>query len=123
MHTVCGLLMDASLAVTTEGLPLGLGAVEFSTRTKFNGTAPLKGKINPTRIPIEQQESVRWLEYLGRTTELFGDPGRCIHVGDRESDIYELFCLTQELGTQFLVRICVDRLALEGDTTVDGISA
>jgi hypothetical protein len=63
------------------------------------------------------------LEYLGRTTELFGDLGRCIHVGDRESDIYELFCLTQELGTQFLVRICVDGLALEGDTTVDGISA
>ncbi|CAO3419763.1 IS4/Tn5 family transposase DNA-binding protein [Azospirillum doebereinerae] len=42
MHTVCGLLMHASLAVTTEGLPLGLGAVKFWTRTKFKGTDALK---------------------------------------------------------------------------------
>ena len=112
MHTVCGLLMHASLAVTTEGLPLGLGAVKFWTRTKFKGTAALKRKINPTRMPIEQKESVRWLENLRWTTERFGDPDRCIHVGDRESDIYELFCLAQEMGTHFLVRTCVDRLAL-----------
>jgi hypothetical protein len=121
MHTVCGLLMHASLAVTTEGLPLGPGAVKFWTRTKFKGMAALKRKINPTRVPIEEKESIRWLENLRRTTELFGDPGRCIHVGDRESDIYELFCLAQELGTHFLVRTCVDRLALGGDTTVDAV--
>ena len=29
MHTVCGLLMHSSLAVTAEGLPLGLAAVKF----------------------------------------------------------------------------------------------
>ncbi len=32
MHTVCGLLMHASLAVTSEGLPLGLCAVKFWSR-------------------------------------------------------------------------------------------
>lgn len=121
MHTVCGLLMHASLAVTTDGLPLGLGAIKLWTRAKFKGPAALKRKINPTRVPIEQKESVRWLENLRRTTELFGDPDRCIHVGDRESDIYELFCLTRELGTHFLVRTCVDRLARDGDTTVDTV--
>ena len=68
MHTVCGLLMHASLAVTTEGVPLGLGAVKFWTRTKFKGTAALKRKINPTWVPIEQKESVRWLENLRRTS-------------------------------------------------------
>jgi hypothetical protein len=46
------------------------------------------------------------------------DPGRCIHIGDRESDIYELFCTAQEVGTHFLVRTCVDRLAGNGDHTV-----
>lgn len=121
MHTVCGLLMHASLAVTTDGLPLGLGAIKFWTRGKFKGTAALKRKVNPTRVPIEQKESIRWLENLRRTTELFGDPGRCIHIGDRESDIYELFCLAQELGTHFLVRTCVDRLAVDGTTTVAGV--
>ena len=35
-----------------------------------------------------------------------------------ESDIYELFCTAQEVGTNFLVRTCVDRLAGNGDHTV-----
>lgn len=39
-------------------------------------------------------------------------------MGDRESDIYELFCTAQELGTHFLVRTCVDRLAGNGDHTI-----
>jgi hypothetical protein len=117
-HTVCGILMHSSLAVTTEGLPLGLGAVKFWTRKKFKGTAALKKKINPTRVPIEKKESVRWLENLKQATKLLDAPERCVHIGDRESDIYELFCTAQEIGTHFLVRTCVDRLAGNGDHTV-----
>jgi hypothetical protein len=117
-HTVCGILMHSSLAVTTEGLPLGLAAVKFWTRKKFKGTAALKKKINPTRVPIEKKESVRWLENLRQSTDLLGDAGRCVHIGDRESDIYELFCTAQEVGTHFLVRTCVDRLAGDGDHTI-----
>jgi hypothetical protein len=117
-YTACGILMHSSLAITTEGLPVGLGAVKFWTRDKFKGTAALKRKINPTRVPIEKKESVRWLENLKQSTELLDDPGRCIHIGDRESDIYELFCTAQEVGTHFLVRTCVDRLAENGDHTV-----
>ena len=117
-HTVCGILMHSSLAVTTEGLPLGLAAVKFWTRKKFKGTNALKKKINPTRIPIEEKESIRWLENLKQSTELAGDPGRCVHIGDRESDIFGLFCTAQEVGTHFLVRTCVDRLAGDGDHTI-----
>jgi hypothetical protein len=104
--------------VTTEGLPLGLTAVKFWTRKKFKGTAALKKKINPTRVPIEEKESIRWLDNLGQSTELLGDPGRCVHIGDRESDIYELFCVAQQRGTHFVVRTCVDRLAGEGDHAI-----
>src|SRR5213080_720288 len=77
-HTVCGLLMHASLAVTAEGLPLGLAAVKFWTRKKFKGTNALKRKVNPTRIPIEQKESVRWLENLRQSTLLLNDAARCV---------------------------------------------
>jgi hypothetical protein len=117
-HTVCGILMHSSLAVTIEGLPLGLAAVKFWTRKKFKGTAALKKKINLTRIPIEKKESIRWLENVHQSTELLGDPARCVHIGDRESDIYELFCAAQEAGTHFLIRTCVDRLAGDGDHTI-----
>jgi hypothetical protein len=118
MRTVCGLLMHSSLVVALDGLPLGLAAIKFWTRTRFKGTAALKRKINPTRVPIEQKESVRWLENLRQSVMLLDDPARCIHVGDRESDIYELYCTAQELGTHFLVRSCVDRLAGDGQHTI-----
>src|SRR4051812_5147017 len=118
MHTVCGLLMHSSLAVTLDGLPLGLAAIKFWTRTKFKGAAALKKKINATRVPIGEKESVRWLDNMRQSTALFGNPARCIHVGDRESDIYELFWTAHELGTQFLVRTCVDRLAGDGEHTI-----
>ena len=118
LHTVCGILMHSSLAVTAEGLPLGLAAIKFWTRSKFKGTNALKRKINPTRVPIEAKESVRWLENLRQSTSLLDEPSRCIHIGDRESDIYELFCAAQESGTKFLVRTCVDRLAGDGRHTI-----
>jgi hypothetical protein len=113
--------MHSSLVLTSQGVPLGLAAVKFWTRAKFKGTNALKRKGNPTRIPIEQKESVRWLEYLKQSTELLEDPARCVHVGDREGDIFELFCAAQDMKTRFLVRTCVDRLAAEGDTTISQV--
>jgi len=123
--TKCGLLMHSSLAITTAGKPLGLTAVKFWTRKKFKGTNALKGRgkdggkhsVNTTRIPIEEKESIRWLENLQQSIQLV-NPERCIHIGDRESDIYELFCLAEGQNTHFLVRTCVDRLAGTGNTTI-----
>lgn len=117
-HAACGILMHSSLVVTADGLPLGLAAVKFWNRDKFKGTAQLKRKINPTRVPIEAKESVRWLDNLRQSIALLGQPDRCVHVGDRESDIYELYCLAKDLGTHFVVRTVVDRLAGSGDHTV-----
>ena len=117
-YVVCGIQMHSSLAVTTDGLPLGLTATKFWTRSKFIGCNALKKKINPTRVPIEKKESIRWLENLHQSTALLNDPERCVHIGDRESDIYELFCRAEALGTHFLVRTCVDRLAGDGKHTI-----
>jgi hypothetical protein len=117
-YVVCGIQMHSSLAVTTDGLPLGLTAMKFWTRKEFKGCNALKRKINPTRVPIEKKESIRWLENLTQSTALLNDPERCVHIGDRESDIYELFCTAEALGTHFLVRTCVDRLAGDGKHTI-----
>ncbi|QDV37170.1 IS4 family transposase [Tautonia plasticadhaerens] len=119
--TLCGLLMHSSLVLTPQGDPLGLAAVKFWTRKKFKGANALRGKVNATRIPIEQEESVRWPENLKRSTELLGEPARCVHVGDRESDIYELFRAAREARTHFLVRTCVGRLAEGGGTTISEV--
>jgi hypothetical protein len=117
-YTVCGMLMHGSLAVTPEGLPLGLAAIKFWSRKKFKGTKELKRHINPTRVPIDQKESICWIENLRQATHLLSDPARCVHIGDRGADIYELFCAAQTEGTHFLIRTCVDRLAGNGDHTI-----
>ncbi|MFL9912543.1 IS4 family transposase [Paraburkholderia sp. RL17-337-BIB-A] len=114
----CGILMHSSLAVTTEGQPLGLTAIKFWSRKEFKDTAKKRRKVNFTRIPIEKKESFRWIENLRQSTARLGDPDRCVHIGDRESDIFELFCAASELGTHFLVRTCTNRLAGDGEHTV-----
>jgi hypothetical protein len=81
-------------------------------------TATRRSKVNFTRIPIEKKESFRWIENLRQSTTRLGDPDRCVHIGDRESDIFELFCAACELGTHFLVRTCTNRLAGDGGHTV-----
>jgi hypothetical protein len=116
-HPLCGLSMHSSLVVTQAGLPLGLAAIKFWTREAFKGTNALKRKINPTRVPIAEKESLRWLLNLQHATALLGDAARCVHVGDRESDIYELFCAAQDAGTHFLIRACANRRAEEEDGT------
>jgi hypothetical protein len=119
-YTQCGVLLHSSLAVTTEGLPLGLAASRFWTRQEFKGTNALRRLVNPTRIPIHTKESYRWIENVRQSTQLFNHPQRCLHIGDRESDIYELFCEAKALNTHFLVRTCVNRLAgVKGKTLND----
>jgi Transposase DNA-binding len=122
-HTQCGLLMHTSLVVTPDGLPLGLAAVQFWSRKEFKGANELKRHVNPTRVPIEEKESIRWLSSPARSGALLGDPGRCVHIGDRENDIYEFFCAASEAGTHFLVRTRADRLAGDGRRTVARVMA
>lgn len=117
-HTVCGLLMHSSMAITCEGLPLGLAAVKFWSRSKFKGTAALKRSINPTRVPIEEKESICWLDNVRQASAMFGQPEQCVHIGDRGSDIYELFCEARNAGSHFIFRTCADRLAGDGTHTV-----
>jgi hypothetical protein len=101
--------------VTLDGLPLGLTAVKFWSRKAFKGR---KAKRKTHNAPIEEKESVRWLENLHSSTELLGQPQRAVHVGDQESDIFDLFGAAQQLGTHFLVRTRADRLADGGPETV-----
>ena len=108
-RAMCGVLMHSSLLITTEGLPLGFTSKRFWSRDKFKNAKALYTKKNATRIPTEKKESYRWIENLRDSNALLGDPGRMIHVGDRESDIYEFFRASEDDGSHFLVRIKVNR--------------
>jgi hypothetical protein len=49
---VCGVLLHSSLAVTTDGLPLGLTAAKVWTRKKFKNSKALARKVNRTKGSI-----------------------------------------------------------------------
>ena len=113
--TTCGICLHSSLAVTLEGLPLGLTAAKFWSRQSFKGR---ETKRKAKRAPIEEKESLRWLENLRASTVLLRQSERLVHIGDRESDIFDLFAVARQLGTHFLVRTRGDRLADGGPETV-----
>lgn len=106
---VAGVMMHCSLATTDEGLPLGVLAAKMWTRKDFKNTDAMKKKINPTRVPIEQKESIKWIENLRYSTTGQIDNSKIIHIGDRENDIFEFFSECNKLGTNFIVRTCVNR--------------
>ena len=116
-HTACGLLMHSRLVLTTDGTPLGLAAAQFWSRKGFKGTHARERVINPTTVPIEEKESYRWLTNVTESTRALGVPGRCVHIGDRGGDTFELFHAAHAARTHFLTRTAVDRLAGQGRTT------
>jgi len=61
---------------------------------------------------------MRWLENLRASTALLAQSAHAVHVGDQESDIFDLFAVARRLGTHFLVRTRADRLADGGPETV-----
>ena len=116
-YSACGVLMHASLAVTSEGLPLGLTSARFWTRNVFKNTAQLKRQVNSTRIPVDEKESIKWLQNLQFSNKnLTSDPSKFVHIGDRECDIYEFYSECVKLNTFFLIRSSANRLA--DDTTI-----
>lgn len=100
-----GLAMHACLAVTTEGLPLGLLSQKITAR-ESRSTRIKKGARD--QLPIEEKESFRWLESLSDTKDTMKNR-RVVTVCDRESDIYDFFKLGKELAASVLVRASSDR--------------
>lgn len=100
-----GVFAHVSLAVTTDGVPLGLLATETWIRPVEE-----RGKAKERRSqPFEEKESARWWRAIEQTEERVHRPGLLVHVGDRESDIYEVFARSCAKSFRLLVRAAHDR--------------
>lgn len=113
--THCGISLHSSMAVTPDGLPLGLIATKFWRRETFQGA---EKKKKAYLAPIEEKESMRWLENLQQATSRLGQPERCVHITDMEGDIYEMFCTAEKEETKFLIRTRADRKTGSGQYTI-----
>jgi hypothetical protein len=106
-----GILMHGTMAYTTQGTALGLVDVQVWARDpkQFGKSAKRYER------PIEQKESYKWLKSFqgaARLQRQLGNATTVVSVGDREADIYELFCLAQKdsLHPKLLVRAERNRL-------------
>jgi len=84
-----GLLLHDTLAFTEEGTPLGiLDAQCWARDPKERGK-----RYRRKELPIEQKESMKWLRSFKKAAQVQKLCPETILVvmGDRESDIYELF--------------------------------
>jgi hypothetical protein len=99
-----GLIVHDTMAFTVEGTPLGLVDVQCWARDPEDRGKKYRRK----ELPIEQKESMKWLTSYRAVAEVqrLSPQSRLISVGDRESDIYELFLeAAQDLkGPDLLVR-------------------
>ena len=95
-----GLKCHSCLAVTTEGVPMGLLHQEVWVRDKDS----VGKKYTRDKRPIEEKESRRWITTIERIEKEVPDKTQVIVVGDRESDIYELFAAPRRQGIELLVR-------------------
>ena len=105
-----GLFDHSMVAFTPEGLCLGVVDARIWTR---RGAA--QGQMRKKR-PIEQKESVRWLEGYRKACGIArqAEETLLVTVGDRESDIYELFVEAEKAGAEgkraeWIVRSYQDR--------------
>ncbi|MFC1759580.1 IS4 family transposase [Planctomycetota bacterium] len=110
-----GLYDHTHLAVTPDGLSLGVVGVEY-----FDREAESLGKARQREnLPIEEKESIRWLDGYRLASQLDNDcpETQVVSVADREADIYDIFVEWQEntATTDFIIRARIARSTLERD--------
>jgi hypothetical protein len=105
-----GFGMHSTLAVTPQGLPLGVLTQDFFNRTEDE---PSHRPQDCRKLPIEEKESYRWVQAFEQTLALAPPGVDVVTVCDREADIYEMFVLAKQREAALLVRASTDRCVVD----------
>jgi hypothetical protein len=103
-----GLLVHSTIAVDAEsGACLGLVGGQIWTRPGVN-------PIPHRKRPLEERESMRWLDAAAQAKQVLQPAAIVTMVDDRESDIYAKWASVPDAGFRMLTRAMKDR-RLAGD--------
>jgi hypothetical protein len=85
-----------------------LRAIQLCTRAPGH---PTKKERNYQTLPIEKKESFKWIASAERSTPCLqvGGAKLVTHIGDRESDLYEVWASIPDAENHLLVRVRSDR--------------
>ncbi|MBC7973034.1 MAG: IS4 family transposase [Verrucomicrobia bacterium] len=100
-----GLVTHNILAVTPQGLPLGLLNQTGWARTGYNQQSERERK----NTSIEHKESYRWIQGVESVQRIKPENTRVITLCDRECDIYEFFVAAQRCQAEFVIRASWNR--------------
>jgi hypothetical protein len=105
-----GLKMHSALALNPRGIPLGV------LRIQLWAPAPADENTHRNNLPIEEKDSYRWVQTYQDAVDVASrlTHTRLVCMGDRESDIFELFDERRKQGgrVDVLVRVQHDRCLL-----------
>jgi hypothetical protein len=99
-----GLVMHSTLAVTPQGLPLGVLDQQIWARPE-----PQKPPKRPKQRPITDKESQKWLTALRETVSMTPTEICLVTIADREADIFEFLAEADELEAEYVIRAAQDR--------------
>jgi hypothetical protein len=115
-----GFFMHSLYAATEAGLPLGLWDLQIMVRSDET----FHRNLSETR-PIEEKESLRWIEGYHKTCELARALPQCevFSISDREGDIFELYAAWQKAAqspsqlhhAEWIIRASKDRALVLGE--------
>lgn len=109
-----GINIHPMLAVTPEGLCLGV--LDFWRWVRDPSDHGGKDRQDRLSRPLEEKESLRWVEGYQKVGELQGHVGesRLVYVADRDSDLFELFVAADQNPANWLIRAAQDRAVVGG---------
>jgi hypothetical protein len=105
-----GIHVHSALLVTTDGVPLGMVHQQCWARSADD----VGKKHRRKQLPIEEKESYRWIQTFRAVQASVPEDKVLIQMGDRESDIFELFAEPRRPNSHLLLRVCQNR-RVEGD--------
>jgi hypothetical protein len=105
-----GIFLHPSLAVSPDGVPIGLLSAQVWDRPPSSHGKAKKRKQND----FEDKESLRWWTAIEASEKRVARAGLLVHVGDRECDIYDVFKRARDKRYRILLRAAQDR-RVEGE--------
>lgn len=124
-----GAFLHPLQAFDLHAIPLGMVWQKSWTRDELQTErTPAEKSKKRKATPIEEKESLRWVEGIRASREVAKacPATTCVCVGDSESDIYELFSesrATPENNLQLLVRACQTRATTDQSNWLDKVRA
>lgn len=102
-----GLKVHSVMAVSPEGVPLGLLMQQVWVREEE--PASKEEQVHRRHLSVEEKESGRWLQAQRGIQEAFEPEQRVLTIADREADLYDLFAQARPAGKELLIRAKHDR--------------